>query len=160
MNVMLFTIVDGGGAVSFIAPVDVLPALVRACAANPDGRESLLAEADAYFGGLSEMVGNGLAMFDERNTTENAEAIHEALTFCEPYEQPVFRVIDDVTRETSLQPVKAGAVLFNLNARRIVQLQNSYLDIKTPGWAQARDAAGSSQRMYVYRVPREWAVVP
>jgi hypothetical protein len=160
MNVMRFTIVDSSGTVSFVAPCDALPALVRACAANPEHLDGLLGEADSYFAGLGDMVQNGLAIFDERNTEEHPEAIREAFEFCEPYEQPVFRVVDEVTREASLQPVKAGAVLFNLNARRIVQLQNSYLDIKTPGWAHAHDRLGSTQRMYVYRVPREWAVVP
>ncbi len=160
MNVMRFTIVDDAGAVSFVASADVLPALVRACVPNPGDLVMLLSEADAYFAGLADMVANGLAMFDERNTPQNTTAIREALAFCEPHEQPVFRVYDDVTREASLQPVKAGAVIFNLGARRIVQLQNTYLDIKTPGWARAHDIGGSTQRMYVYRVPREWAVVP
>lgn len=160
MNVMRFTIVDEAGTVSFIGSADVLPALVRVCVSNAATLEAFLAEADAYYFGLHDQVMNGLAMFDERNTLENPAAIHEALRLCEPHEQPVFRVIDEVTREASLQPIKAGAVIFNLPARRIVQLQNSYLDIKTPGWAQAHDSAGSVGRMYVYRVPREWAVVP
>lgn len=160
MDVMRFTIVDEAGTVSFIGPAGVLPALVRVCVSNAETLDRFLAEADAYFFGLRDQVMNGLAMFDERNSPANPAAIHEALRLCEPHEQPVFRVIDEVTREASLQPVKAGAVIFNLPARRIVQLQNSYLDIKTPGWAQAHDSTGAAGRMYVYRVPRAWAVVP
>lgn len=160
MNVMRFTIVDGAGSVSFVAPVDVLPALVRACAEDPRSLEGLLEAAEPYFAGLPDTVGNGLAIFDERNHPGDARAIHEAFDYCEPYDQPVFRVIDDVTREKSLQPVKAGAVIFNLLARRIIQLQNSYLDITQAGWARVHDQRGSTERMYVYRVPRQWAVVP
>ena len=160
MNVMRFTIVDADGSVSFIGPVDVLPAFVRACADDPRSLEGLLHAAEPYFAGLPDTVANGLAIFDERNHAGDATAIHEALSFCEPHEQPVFRVIDDITRETSLQPVKAGAVIFNLLARRIIQLQNSYLDITQAGWARVHDEAGSTERMYVYRVPRQWAVVP
>ena len=157
---MRFTIVDDRGSISFIGPVEALPALVRACGSNPKSLEAFLQAAEPYYAGLADSVGNGLAIFDERNSPASTDAIHKALAFCEPYQQPVFRVVDDLTRETSLQPVKAGAVIFNMVARRIIQLQNSYLDITKAGWAQIHDGAGATGRRYVYRVPRQWAVVP
>ena len=117
MNVMRFTIVDEDGSISFIGPVEALPALVRACGSNPKSLEAFLQAAEPYYAGLADSVGNGLAIFDERNSPGSADAIHEALAFCEPYQQPVFRVVDDLTRETSRQSGKAGAAI--LTSRRL-----------------------------------------
>src|SRR3990172_9344869 len=126
VNVLRCTIIDDRGGVSFIAHGDVLPALVKACAANPHTLEQLLDGTESYYGGLREQILNGLAVFDERNVEVHYDSIHVALDLCAPYEQPVFRVVDDRTRETSLRPVKAGAVVFNLRAKRIIQIENSY----------------------------------
>ena len=41
----------------------------------------------------------------------------------------MFRVLSDATREASLRPAHAGVIVFNLIARRIVQVQNAYVDI-------------------------------
>jgi hypothetical protein len=43
-------------------------------------------------------------------------AVHQALRRAPAHERPVFRVVDGFTREVSLRPVKAGAVIFNLKA--------------------------------------------
>ncbi len=160
MNVMRFTIIDGRGGVSFVAHADALPALVKACAQNPGNLEELLDRTAPYYANLREYVLSGLAVFDERNVAGRYGAIHRALELCAPYEQPVFRVVDDVTRETSLRPVKAGAVLFNLLAKRIIQLQNTYWEINRSGRGRVFDGTRMTADVFSYRLPKEWALVP
>lgn len=160
MNLMRCTIVEPAGTISFVVDGEALPALVAACSANPTSADELLALADPLYHDLRERVLNGLAIFDERNTPGHAEVIHAALDLCAPHEQPVFRVVDARTREASLQPVKAGAVLFNLCAKRIVQLQNSYRGITRTGRQRIFDGERLTNRVFSYRLPHEWAIVP
>lgn len=160
VNVLRCTIIDARGGVSFVADGDVLPALAKACAANPRTLEQLLDGTAPYYAGLREQVLNGLAMFDERNVEGYYESIHKALDLCAPHEQPVFRVVDDRTREASLRSVKAGAVVFNLLAKRIIQIQNSYKVIKRRGSSRVFDGMRMTGRVFSYRLPGEWALLP
>ena len=159
MNLMRFTVIDGGGGVSFVAHGDALPALVKACGANPTTLEDLLRLVEPYYRPLREPVLNGLAIFDERNTEGHYEAVHQALSW-PPHQHPVFRVVDDLTRETSLRAVKAGAVIFNLRAKRIVQIQNSYHEIQRRGLGRVFDGTRMTGEVFSYQLPKEWALVP
>lgn len=160
MNLIRCTIVDREGAISFVAHADALPALVAACAADPSGLEDLLALSEPYYRNLREYVAAGLAVFDEMNVPGRYGAIHDALRHGPPHEQPVFRVVDGVTREASLRPVKTGAIIFNLKAKRIVQLMNSYREIRRSGHARIFDGCGYTETVFSYRLPKEWALVP
>jgi len=160
MNVMRFTVIDGRGGVSFVAHADALPALVKACALNANSLEELLDRIVPYYSDLREYVLGGLAIFDERNVEGRYGVIHRALELCAPHEQPVFRVVDELTRETSLRPVKAGAVLFNLRAKRIIQLQNTYWEINRTGRGCIFDGTRMTAHVFGYRLPKEWALVP
>jgi hypothetical protein len=160
MNLLRCTVIDDQGAISFIVDGDALPAMVKACTANPKSLETWLESLEPYWGNLREQVLNGLAIFAERNMEGNYEAIHKAFGFCAPHEQPVFRVVDEETREMSLRPVKAGAVIFNLRARRIIQLQNSYWEITRRGQGLAFDGERFTGQRFAYRLPKEWALVP
>jgi hypothetical protein len=160
MNLVRITIVEPAGGISFVADAEALPALAAACARNPATATALLEHAEANYGGLRDRVLNGLAMFDERNVADNYKAIHHALAFCAPHELPPFRVVDEATREESLRPVKAGAVLFNLIQKRIVQIQNTYREITRTGRAPIFDGESHTGRMFTYRLPRDWAIVP
>lgn len=156
---MRYTIVDERGAVSFTAGCESLDALVAACADNPRSVEELLALAGRYDPQLEEYVTCGLAIFGEHNADGNWDSIHAALKYCRPHELPVFRVVDAETRRASLQPVKAGIVIFNLRARRIVQVQNAYAEIRRRGRVVVQDAAGEP-RIYRYELPANWVIVP
>ncbi|GBD14803.1 hypothetical protein HRbin25_00685 [bacterium HR25] len=160
MDVIRCTVIDEKGAVSFIAHADVLPALVAACANNPSSVEELLDGAENYYRNLKDYVLSGLAVFDEQNTPESREAIRAALRSLPPHQQPVFRVVDEDTQEASLRPVKAGAVVFNLRAKRIIQIVNTYREIKRSGYARVFDGEGFTRRVFRYRLPEEWALVP
>ncbi len=160
MNLIRCTIVDREGAVSFVAHGDALPALVAACAAGPSSLGELLDLSEPYYGNLREYVEAGLVVFDELNVPGRYGAIHESLRRAPPDEQPVFRIVDGLTREASLRPVKAGAIIFNLRARRIVQIMNSYREIRRSGHARIFDGRGYTGTVYSYRLPKEWALVP
>jgi hypothetical protein len=160
MNLMRMTVIDAGGGVSFVAHGEAIPALLRACAAGAGSFGELIDAADPYYHGLHEHISNGLAMFDERNLPGHYEAIHSALSHARPEESPLFRVVDDVTREASLRPVKAGAIIINLLDRRIVQLQNAYQEIRRSGRGRVFDGERLTNDMFWYNLPKDWALVP
>src|SRR5215216_5647880 len=105
MFVMRFTIIDHSGTVSFVAPCNVLKALVAACAKYPTDLESLLAASSTYDTDLKDQVLNGLAIFDEHNAEGRYEHIHQAIDYAGEqrahYNLPAFRVVDDTTRQAS-----------------------------------------------------------
>lgn len=131
LNVMRYTVVDERGAISFVADCNLLPLLVSACPTSDGSIGSLLAATGTQGARLRDYVESGLAVFDEHNVPENYVAIHGAIKHMRGHEVPVFRVVDDATRQISLQPVEAGIVVFNLKSRRIVQIQNTFAEIRT-----------------------------
>ncbi len=157
---MRYTVIDPWGGVSFVAHCDAFVALVAACSHNPNTIEQFLDQASFYYRPLKDYVLSGLAVFDERNLRGHYEAIHVALEANAPSFQPVFRVVDDVTREASLRPVKAGAILFNLRAKRIIQIQNSYREIEREGRIRIFDGNRPTDLVYRYQLSRDWALVP
>ena len=157
---MRVTVVDPRSTVSFVGPARALPALVAACAGGPQTLEALLDRAAAFTADLRERVLSGLAVFDEHVGGGNHRWIHAALEFCKKEETPVFRIVDDRTREASLSPVWAGAVVFNLKAKRIVQIQNTYAEIKRKGRLRVMEGARPTNRIQRYELPPEWSVVP
>ncbi len=160
MNIMRYTIIDDRGTVSFVADCDALLPMVAGCASDPGSVEELLTFADQYESGIKEKVTCSLAVFDEANTRENHQSIHKALDYCRPHELPAFRVLDDRTRQASLTPVHAGVVVFNLPARRIVQIQNSYEEIQRRARRRAARPATPERQVIRYELPAYWSLVP
>src|SRR3569833_1016140 len=132
-DAMRFTVIDHRGRVSFVAPCSTLEAFVAACASQPRTLDQLLGAAEPIVGNLADRVLSGLAVFDEHNSPNNVRWIHAAFDYCLPHEAPPFRVIDPRTEELSLSPVRAGVVVFNLLSKRIVQIQNTYAEIRRKG---------------------------
>jgi hypothetical protein len=160
MNLLRFTVIDRRGGVSFIAHGDALPALVKACSFYPQTVEDLLDLTTPFYASLREYVLSGLAVFDEHNIHGRFDAIHVNLALAPAYEKPVFRIVDDVTREASLNPIGAGAVLFNLLERRVVQLINTYREVRREGRARVFDGDDWTTEIFPYRLPSDWALVP
>jgi hypothetical protein len=160
MNVLRCTVIDHNGGISFVTHADALPALVAACTANPLTVDDFLSTVEPYYRSLYDYVQAGLAIFDEHNAGGHYEVIHRALTRVPRHKQPVFRVVDDLTREASLRPVKAGAVIFNLPAKRIVQMVNSYQEIRRTGKGRVFDGSRHTDATFRYKLPEEWALVP
>jgi hypothetical protein len=160
MDVMRYTIVQQGGGISFVADCQLLSALVAACATSPATYEDLLAEVDQYDKRLRDYVLNSLAIFDEHNVSGRFEAIHRVLAETRPANAPVFRIVDDATRQASLQPVRTGLILFNLKDHRIVQVQNTYQDITRKGKIRLHDGKAWTRRVERYELPVHWSIVP
>jgi hypothetical protein len=164
MFVMRFTIIDPEGTVSFVAPCNALKALVAACSKGPTRLEDLLKATTRYDTELKDYVLNSLSVFDEHNSHGHYDQIHNAIHHASEqrtYHQiPAFRVVDDVTRQASLQPVKAGLVLFNLKERRIIQIQNTYDDVKRRDRGRVHEGGQPTNRLYYYTLPMDWQIVP
>jgi hypothetical protein len=162
-DVMRFTIIDSEGNVSFVAPCRTMEALVAACTTGVDTLDQFLTEASRFMPELKERVMSGLAVFDEHNSREHPLSIHAALDLLKPADLPVFRVIDDRTRQASLQPARAGVIIFNLVGKRIVQIHNTYHEIRRSGRiriATGEAPAGRATRVVQYKLPAEWSLVP
>src|SRR5947209_16847253 len=105
---MRFTIVDHRGTVSFVDDGFLLLPLVAACASNPGSLREMLARADEIDRRVRVRVLNELAVFDEHNVEGNYDAIRSTLQTVDKTEEPAFRVVDDVTRQRSLEPTHTG----------------------------------------------------
>ena len=224
MAVMRYTLIDKSGTISFIAPWNTLKALVAACSRKPapEDLSTLLESASKYSSGLQEYVFNGLAVFDEHYTTQDAgstatelnpqlerelrEILGEAgeltglssgeageaaededisrifnrvsqeekaeITYEELLDKqrqlrgvalsrhPVLRVLDDETRRESLEPISIGLVIFNLPAKRIIQVQNSYGVLKRSDRGRYFQDGRPTERLYFYRLPSDWSLLP
>ena len=160
MSLMRYTIVNGHDGVSFVGDEFMLPALVAACAGNPSSYEGLLDAAHEYDRRPRDQVRNALSVFDEHNVPGSYEAIHRALAQSQPVYTPAFRIVDEQTRQASLQPVKAGLVIFNLKARRIIQAQNTTGDVERSGKAQHHNGRQWTARVHSYELPDTWSIVP
>jgi len=160
MDTMRFTLVDERSKISFVGPVTALPSVVAACATGVASIEALIDELRRYQPKLVESLTSGLAVFDEHNVNGNFSQIHAAIDYCKSQDLPPFRVVDAITREASLTPVRAGVVLFNLAARRIVQIQNTYSEIQRKGRVRVLDRDTQRVRVQRYELPAEWSLVP
>ena len=160
MTLVRFTVIDAQGAVSFVGPGHAIKMFAAACSRNPRTLVELLEYTRPYDADFISEVRKGLAVFDEHNTTENYQAIHAALDFCKPHEVPVFRVVDDRTRQASLTPVRAGVVVFNLRGKRIIQIHNTYAEIRRRGRVRIMDGSRPTNRVVGYELPQDWALVP
>lgn len=157
MNVMRLNVVDAAGIVSFVGPSHAVKVLTAACAKNPNTLSELLDYAEPYDSQLKRWVLDGLAVFDEHHTEDDEDAVPASGT---PELSSPFRVLGPITREASLQPVHTGLVIFNLPARRIVQVQNSYAHVQREDRGRVRRNGEPIARLYYYRLPKEWQVVP
>lgn len=143
MNLMRFTVVDGAGVVSFVFDGAALSVLLPSCAEARDTLKSFVDALGRHAPRVQDYLTCGLAVFDEHNSPSNLTAIHQAIEHFPPDEWPVFRVVDEITREASLRPTRTGVIVFNLAERRIVQIQNSYLEIlDVAQWVRRLQRAG------------------
>lgn len=155
---MRFTIVDPGGTVSFIGDGFLMLPLVAACASNPSSLRELLSNADRIDRRLRFRVLAGLAVFDEHNVDGDYASIHQALSG--DGDEPVFRVVDPVTRQRSLEPTRTGLILFNLKDRRIVQMLNHFYAVEREGEVHLHNGSRYSRRTVPYSLPESWSIVP
>lgn len=192
---MRFTVVDGDGTVSFVAPWNTLKALVAGCSQKPapENLISLIEAASKYDGRLKDYVLQGLEVFDQsRQITEQEgqtelspqleqelrsllsgdAAPDREISYDELDQQqrravgkdlahlPVLRVVDEVTRQQSLEPLMIGLVIFNLPAKRIIQVQNTLGVLQRSDRGRYFENGEPTERLYFYRLPSDWTMVP
>lgn len=164
MYVMRFTVIDLEGTVSFVAPCNALKVLAAACSKAPNTLADLLEASTRYDNELKDFVLNDLAVFDEHNGSGNLQQIHSVLDYAgeqkSHHNVPAFRVVDEITREASLQAVQAGLVIFNIRDRRIVQVQNTYADVKRQDRGRIHESGTPTDRLFHYKLPMDWQIVP
>jgi hypothetical protein len=153
------TVIDSADTTTFVGPAHLIKVLTAACTANPADLRDLFKWAERYDAALVGDLAAGLAIFDEHNTASDHAHIDERLAEQPDYALPV-RVVNPVTRQLSLKPAGAGLVVFNLNARRIVQVQNSYAEIQRQDRGRIREGGEPTDRIFHYRLPDEWALLP
>src|SRR5688572_12915619 len=134
--------------------------IAAACARQPADALALLRQIERLDERFAGGVLAGLAVFDEHNTPDDHSAIQRRLDETPRDETPPFRVVDEATRRWSLEPARAGLVVFNLPARRIVQIQNSYGELARAGLGRIRDNGKPTRQLYRYQLPTEWAILP
>ena len=157
---MRLTVIDAAGAISFVTPPHGAKMLTAACSKGAQDAAELFAIARPFDSEMVDTILDGLALFDEHNTPENYAAIHDILATTAPLATPPFRVVDPVTRQASLSPVSTGLILFNLPARRIVQVQNSYAALLRRDRGRIRTSGRPTRHLYRYVLPDEWQMVP
>jgi hypothetical protein len=121
----------------------------------------LLRALAPYDDQVARDVARALAVFDEHITPETPERLHRLLDDAPEQAPPVFRVLDDRTREASLKAARGGLVLFNLKARRIVQVHNNALRVRRRDRGRVRSGGVPlDDQLYSYALPEDWSLVP
>ena len=161
--VMRFTVVDADGAMSFVAPGHALKMLTAACSHHPANHRALLGFAEEYDPRLAGGILKALSRIDAERSDQTApnDAVAPAQFGGGDGEDAApFRVVDEATRRRSLEPARAGLVVFNLPAKRIVQIQNSYADLRRKDRGRLRRDGRPVRALYSYELPAEWSIVP
>lgn len=160
-NVMRYTVIDARGSVSFVAPVGSLKPMIAACSHRPSSVGELLRALAPYDDQVAHDVASSLAVFDEHITPETSERLHQLLGDAPEQTPPVFRVFDERTREASMRAARGGLVLFNLKARRIVQIHNNVLRVRRRDRGRVRSGGVPMDgQLYSYELPEDWSLVP
>lgn len=165
---MRFTVVDDDGTMSFVAPGHILKMLTAACSHRPANHRALLGLAEEYDPRLASRIMKALSRFDAEwgRPVADPTALHARLGDAhgdgdgEGEDGAPFRVVDEVTRRRSLEPARAGLVVFNLSAKRIVQIQNSYADLRRKDRGRLRRDGRPVRVLYSYELPADWSIVP
>lgn len=160
MSVIRYTVTEETGTTSFVGPGHAIKMLVAACAKEPKTLRELLEHVRRYDAEFVCSVMRGLSVFDEHNVSDNTLVIERQIAQRPSDSLPPFRVYNETTRAASSQPAQAGLIIFNLSARRIVQVQNSYSEIQRNDRGRVRESGKPTRTLYHYRLPSEWALVP
>jgi hypothetical protein len=157
---MRFTIVDSHGVVSFGGPGHVMKALAAGCSDDPPDSRALIRALSAIDERVSEAVLTGLSVFDEHCVPEQPGTVARWLEGRDLSGETAFRVVDDATRRASLAPRRFGLVIYNLAAKRIVQVQNGYGALLRADRGRIREDGKPVRRYYRYELPEAWKLLP
>ena len=153
-----YTVIDDSGTVSFVGPAHLLKMLAASCAESPPTLAALLDAASALDSETITALKRDLRVFDEHFTRDEHPGLKDWLA-SDRRRGPI-RALDDETRLVSMEPDGAGLVIFNLPQRRIVQVQNSYANLRRQDRGRIRRAGRPTGALYRYRLPDEWRILP
>ena len=153
-----YTVLDASGAVSFIGPAHLLKMFAASCAAGSTDILNLFDGAAAFDAEVAFRLKRDLRIFDEHFTSEDHPGIDEYLD--REGSRGPFRVVGESTRLASMLPDGAGLVIFNLPQRRIVQVQNTYANLRRQDRGRTRVGGKPTGALYRYRLPEEWSILP
>lgn len=153
-------VIDTKGTVSFIAPPHGLKVLAAAISMGSGNFTELMTHARHYDADWAASVQRDLMVFDEHNIDVVDDVFGDAVEQVDDSDHRAFRVIDDVTRKRSLVPGGLGLVVFNLKEQRIIQIHNNYADLQRHDRGRVRIHGKPSGRLFRYKLPSEWAIVP
>lgn len=142
---MRFTIIDDAGAVTFTAPPHVRKMLAAAASREPATADDLLRLAEEY---------------DPHFFGQLLGAPAQSVNGAAPAGSRLLVVDGDESRRQSMVPASLGLLVFNLPARRIVQVQNSYGDVQRKDRGRLRRDGRPVRAYYRYALPDDWSIVP
>lgn len=160
MSLIRFTVAGEDSTVSFLGPGHTIKMLVASCSRGPRTIPALLERTRRYDDAFVTSILNGLTVFDEHNLPDDTSQIEGVLKELDSTAWPPFRVYNDVTRRASTQPGRAGLIVINLRAKRIIQVHNSYSEIQRKDRGRVRAGGKPTRLLYHYDLPTEWALVP
>jgi hypothetical protein len=154
-----FTIIDDQRTTTFLAPPHALKAIAAACASGARFIDEIFTELARYDGDLARSLRDQFSVYQEHNVAGDTAWILERLATDSGLGSPVI-VLDDATRTLSLNPGDLGLVIFNLPAKRIVQIENRYANLERSDRGRVRRNGQPTRALYRYKLPDEWQIVP
>lgn len=154
-----FNVVDGEGTSSFTGPAHGLKVIAAGCAHNPVNLGMLLDRVERYDQAWVRAVRAGLRVFDEHNVEDVSSAFSDLIASGKNAIPP-FRILDQASRNRSMQPEKLGLVVVNLRARRIIQVHNTYAELQRSGRGRIRKDGRPTRVLFRYTLPEAWRIVP
>lgn len=158
--VFRFTIIDRDGSVSFLGPGHGPKVIAAACSEGAEDHRSVLRLAESYDPHWIAEIRAGLHVFDEHNVSMLTERFQHHLRSTPGDKVMPFRVIDATTRHLSTQAARSGLILFNLNQKRIIQVQNSYDELRGQDRGRIRADGRPTSSFFFYRLPESWRILP
>jgi len=153
-------VIDDNGTVSVIAPPHGPKVIAAAIAMGSRTFAEIIRHARTFDAEWAGLLQRGLLVFDEHNVEETGPAFASQEVPGKGVQLVVFRVIDAITRKHSLIPSDLGLMVFNLKERRIIQVHNSYDDLKRSDRGRVRVNGEPTARLFHYELPADWAIVP
>ena len=153
-------LIDEYGTISLLSPAHGPKMLTAMAGLQFDSKKDMLLAVSALDSSWIWNVQSQLAMFDEFNVDELHDDWREMIERKDSAVHPAFRVIDPVTRARSLQSGSLGLIVFNLREHRIIQVQNSGIDLEREGAGRYREDGRPQGQMYSYSLPENWSLVP
>jgi len=144
VSTMRFNVIDDEGTISLVGPAHMMKMLAAACAKTPSNHRALLGLAEGYD---PRWVTTAMASLDAAPRLDDGATL-------------AFRVVDEVTRRQSLEPEPTGLVVYNLVAKRIIQIHNCYASLRRKDRGRLRRDGRPVRAYYWYELPTDWSIVP